>query len=101
MQGELIRAVGKLRDEAQRNGNINWSGDHVILADYIRSQLTGSGIFPTAAVTEIERDISRLLDFRQPETADEVYDRLADRIVEWARANPDPVPREHNPALSI
>jgi hypothetical protein len=99
VQGELIRAVEKLRDEAQRNGNLNWRGDHVILARYIRDQLVGSGIFTGAAASEIEQDVGRLLDAELPETSDETYDRLSDRIVEWSRAHPDPVPRVHDPAL--
>jgi hypothetical protein len=65
------------------------------------AQLIGSGIFTGAAASEIEQDINRLLDFERPETSDEPYDRLTDRIVEWSRAHPDPVPREPNPALRI
>lgn len=101
VEGELIRAVEKLRDEAQRHGNLNWGTSHVILGGYIRTQLIGSGIFTGAAASEIEHDINRLLDFERPETSDEPYDRLTDRIVEWSRAHPDPVPREPNPALRI
>jgi hypothetical protein len=29
VQGELMRTVEKLRDEAKRNGNVNWRDDHV------------------------------------------------------------------------
>ena len=101
VQGELIRAVEKLRDEAKRNGNVNWGGDHVILARYIKDQLTGSGIFTGAAAGEIEQDVDRLLDFEHPESSDETYDRLSDKIVEWSRAHSGPVPRVHDPALRI
>ena len=101
VQGELLRAVEKLRDEAQRNGNLNWRGDHVILARYIRDQLIGSGSFTGAAASEIEQDVGRLLDVEHPETSDETYDRLSGRIVEWSRAHPDPVPRVHDPALRM
>lgn len=99
VQGELIRAVEKLRDEAQRNGNLNWCSDHVILAGFIRTQLIGSGLFTGSAARQIEQDIERLLDAGQPETSGEPYDRLTDWIVEWSRAHPEPVPREHDPAL--
>ena len=30
VQGELLRANEKLRDESQRNGNINWDEGHEI-----------------------------------------------------------------------
>jgi hypothetical protein len=101
VQGELIRAVEKLRDEAQRNGNLNWSGDHVALARYIRDELIGSGIFTGVPASEIERDVGRLLDFGRPETSGELYDRLSDRIVEGSRAHPDPAPRVNDPAPRI
>ena len=99
VQGELIRAVEKLRDEAQRNGNLNWDRGHEILACYLRSTLTGSGLFLPATIEQINRDVTRILKFEEPETADDPYDRLADRVVEWARAHPDPVPHQHNPDL--
>ena len=101
IQGELIRAVEKLRDEAQRNGNVNWRDDHAIHVNYLRDTLLGSGLFDAAAAREIERDTDRLLDFERPETSDEPYDRLTDRVVEWSRAHPDPVARDPNPELSI
>src|SRR5712691_7439306 len=41
VQGELVRAVEKLRDEALRNGNVNWSKGHVILAEFVRDTLIG------------------------------------------------------------
>jgi hypothetical protein len=96
-----MRAVEKLRDEAQRNGNVNWRDDHVILIDYIKDTLINSGLFDDAAVREIKSDTTRLLDYDHPETAGEPYDRLTDRIVEWSRAHPDALPRPRNPRLHI
>ena len=66
--GELIRAVEKVRDEAQRNGNVNWRDDHAILIGYVRDTLLESGSFDVAAVQQIARDTQRLLDFEHPET---------------------------------
>jgi len=45
VQGELLRAVEKLRDEAQRNGNVNWDDGHKILARFVRTTLIDSGLF--------------------------------------------------------
>jgi hypothetical protein len=101
VQGELIRAVEKLRDEAQRNGNVNWGAGHETLAGYVHSTLAGSGLFAPAAVEQIDRDVARILDADDPEVSDEPYDRLVDRIVEWARAHPDPVPREPDSGLHL
>jgi hypothetical protein len=99
VQGELIRAIEKLRDEAQRNGNVNWDEGHVILAGFVRDTLLRSGLFDAPATEEIERDVARLLDAEYPETSDEPFDRLVDRAVEWAQAHPDPVPHPRNSHL--
>ena len=99
VQGELIRAVEKLRDEANRNGNVNWDDGHVILANFVRDTLIASGQFDAIARAEIDRDVARLLDFERPETSAEPFDRLTDRIVEWSRSHPQPVEGAHNPRL--
>ncbi len=39
VQGELLRAVEKLRDEALRNGNGNWDNGFEILLGYLGSGL--------------------------------------------------------------
>ena len=101
VQGELLRAVEKLRDEAQRNGNLNWGGGHEALVTYLRANLLGSGIVSKTAAQEIETDLDRLSRFEYPETSDAPYDRLVDRVIEWCRAHPEPVPRTRNPDLHV
>jgi len=99
VQGELIRAVEKLRDEAQKNGNCNWDRGHEILCSFIRDTLCNSGVFDSAAISEIKSDTARLEDYEHPYCDDDLYDRLTDRIVEWYHKNPDPIAHEHNPDL--
>ena len=101
VQGELIRAVEKLRDEAWRNGNVNWSEHHERLVAYVRDTLLAWDGLDADARAEVERDTARLLDFEHPETGDEPYDRLSGRVVEWSRAQDGPIAREHDPELGI
>lgn len=101
VQGELIRSIGRLRDEAWRNGNINWGKNHVILARYLRDTLIESGLFDRGTVEEIKRDIERVMDFENPEVEHEAWGRLTDHVVEWSFAHPDPIAREHNPELTM
>lgn len=101
VQGELIRAVERLRDEAQRNANENWRRDHELLVEFVRDTLVDSGLFDASGVEEIQSDTERLLDFEDPETGDELYDRLTERVVEWSRAHPEPVARDRNPRLRL
>ena len=99
VQGELIRAIEKLRDEAQRNGNGNWDKGHEILAKYIETILTDSTVFSQEEKEDIKVDIEDLLDYEYPKTEDEIYDRLSDKIVEWYRQNKEPITHQKNPNL--
>lgn len=99
VQGELLRAVEKLRDEAQRNGNGNWDNGFEILLGYLREILLGSDLFNQAISQEIRNDLDRLNEFDDPETSDTIFDRLADHVIEWCHAHPEPVPHVHNPDL--
>jgi hypothetical protein len=101
VQGELLRAVEKLRDEAQRNGNLNWGSGHEAFIAYLRENLIGSAVIGQTAAQEIEADLDRLGEFEYPETSEAPYDRLADRVIDWCHAHPDPVPHTRNPHLHI
>ena len=99
VQGELIRAIEKLRWEAQTNGNINWDTGFEILADYLQDTLCTSSVFDDPAKDELQRDISRIKDFDYPVVEDDIYDRVTDRIVEWYQENKTPIPKAYNPEL--
>jgi hypothetical protein len=101
VQGELLRAVEKLRDEAQRNGNLNWGSGQEAFIAYLRENLIGSALFGQAAAQEIEADLDRLGKFEYPETSELPYGRLTDRVIEWCHAHPEPVPHTRNPHLHI
>lgn len=101
VQGELLRAVEKLRDEARRNGNLNWGSGQEAFIAYLRENLIGSALFGQTAAQEIEADLDRLGNFEYPETSEAPYDRLTDRVIEWCHAHPEPVPHTRNPNLHI
>jgi len=98
VQGELLRAVEKLRDEAVRNGNLNWDEGHRTLGEFLGRELTGAGIFGPEAISEIRHNIRLALDAEHP-ADDALYDQLADRVVEWCQAHAAPVPHAHDPGL--
>jgi hypothetical protein len=79
MQGELLRAVEKLRDEAHRNGNLNWGSGQETFIAYLRENLIGSALFDQTAAREIVADLDRLGKFEYPQTSKAPYDRLTDR----------------------
>jgi hypothetical protein len=112
VQGELLRAVEKLRWEAQNNGNINWDDGFVILIDYLRTTLNADASFTDADRHAVNSDLDRLRNFTAvdelavgaddgelPYLEDDLYDRLTGFVVKFARTHPVPLARADNPAL--
>ena len=99
VQGELLRANEKLRDEAHRNGNMNWDSGHEILANYIRSTLCDSNALPNETIEQLKSDIEIVLKYEEPYTEDDLFDRIERAIFDWYLVNRDPIPREINPDL--
>ncbi|MCU5690807.1 hypothetical protein OCB18_24440 [Bacillus cereus] len=97
IEGELIRAVEKLRYEAQNNGNGNWDEGLERFCKYIWDILNDSKIFESNSLEEIKYDIKTLLDYENPYLEDDLYDRITDRVVEWSIAHNGPIGREKDP----
>ena len=96
MQGETLRVIEKLRDEAKRNGNQNWNADFETLRQFLVMNLGKSDAHGFFAKRKINKDIQRLADYEHPYTNDDLYDRLTDALVEWNRKHPEPVERSHS-----
>ncbi|BFJ00942.1 hypothetical protein [Priestia megaterium] len=100
VEGEVIRAIEKLRCEAQGNGNANWDKGFEMLVLYILDVLNDPAVFSSAVLAEIKADIHILLTSTEdPYLEDDVYDRLTDRVIEWHMAKGGPIKREKNPPL--
>jgi hypothetical protein len=101
VQGELLRAVEKLADEAQRNGNGNFNHDcHFILISFLRKHLNDIKIFNDKTIEQINVDLDKLSIEDEPHLEEELYDRLRDRIVDWYLCNKTPIPHTNNPTLN-
>ena len=66
VQGELIRAAGRLSDEAYRNGNINFDKGHRIMCKYLRANLDDPTVFSAEEIAEINECIDQILDASIP-----------------------------------
>jgi len=99
VQGELLRANEKLRDECHRNGNGNWDRGHEMLANYILETLVASEDVPAGAKMQLTRDIGRILDYEHPYTEDDLFDRVERVIFDWYVCNREPILRDKNPEL--
>ena len=85
VQGELLRAVEKFRDEAIRNGNGNWDEGFEIFLRYLETYLLDPAVFAPSAVETTSAQLTRLRDYKNPYLQDDLYDALTDRVVEYFR----------------
>lgn len=105
VQGEILRAIEKLRWEAQENGNINWDDSFVMFIDFLQAKLADEELFTSEIKSEITNDLARLKNFMPPdETEDELqtaalpyveddlYDRLTTHLVSFCRLHPQVIP---------
>lgn len=99
IQGELLRAIEKIRDEAVRNGNGNWDEGFEILLRYLEEHPFDRNVYSDSAIEETRRILARLSDFENPLLDDEPYDELGDRVVEYFRQKGSQ-PHKLNPSLS-
>ena len=111
VQAEILRAIEKLRWEAQGNGNINWDDRFEMLVDYIEQRLTSEACFSDAAKASIHEDLSRLRGFRPvnettdasdleahgPYINDDLYDRLTEHLIVYCRNYPQLIPHVADP----
>jgi len=110
LQGELLRAVERLRWEAQGNGNINWDDRFEMFLDFLEDHLQTEPHFSSEIRASIASDLERLRNFlpvrelmdgsdaaKLPYVDDDLYDRLASHVVSFCRLNARLIPHRHNP----
>jgi hypothetical protein len=99
VQGELLRAVEKLRDEAQRNGNVNYHESHKLLAKFVLDTLINCEIFDKKEIAKIKSETKKLMKANSPYTEDDAYDYLTDRICVFCIKNPALIRHEKKPQI--
>ncbi len=97
VEGELIRAIERLRYEAQNNGNCNWDEGFEFFCHYLWEVLNDVETFERNVLLEIKNDIDTLLNFDEPYLDDDLYDRICDHIIEWTFTHKGPIKRENDP----
>ncbi|MFB6454081.1 ankyrin repeat domain-containing protein [Chitinophaga sp. Hz27] len=84
VQGELLRSIEKLRDEAQRNGNANFNENcHGRLIAYLKLKLVTSNYFDAAKSLEINHHLKILSSKNTPYLSDDIYDSIVSNIIDW------------------
>jgi hypothetical protein len=91
VQGELLRAVETLRDDAQHHAH-DFRKSHRRMAVFVRDTLIRSGIFNEAENKHIRSSTARLMKTSQPYTKDDIYDHLVDQVCQFYARNQQPIP---------
>jgi hypothetical protein len=119
IQGELLRQLEGLRNEAQGNGNINWDDNFEYFCDFIGKTLSKSGLFENDKRSKIAGCIGIIKSrgnyahaYNNGEISDDevnpmffayvdddLYDYIADAIAVFAESNHDPIPYKGNDSI--
>lgn len=103
VQGELIRATGRLTAEATRNGNINWSDQFELMLNFVVATLNSEASFSELEKSEISAAGDHILEnIEAPQFKDGVgYYLLSEYAVKYCLNNRTRQRREIDPLLRI
>ncbi|TNE53840.1 MAG: ankyrin repeat domain-containing protein [Bacteroidetes bacterium] len=99
VQGELLRAIEKLRDESHRNGNANFDDNHRLLADFIFNTLKDSEHFNQIELKNMEKRMAEITRSNSPYLEDDHYNYLVDKVCIFYKNNPELIPHVKNPDI--
>ncbi|ATQ42107.1 ankyrin repeat domain-containing protein [Caulobacter mirabilis] len=85
VQGEVIRITGRISDEIDRNGGVNWDGDYDRMARALLAHLASGTPLPTAGLTDARASVAGL------RRNDDAPRRLCELAVAWVALNPTPM----------
>jgi len=102
VQGELVRAIGRLSEEAYQNKNADFDQDHTILCHFLRDKLRDPSVFSADEIENIDHWIDRILDCKRPDTVgpETCFSHLAEQVVRWCGSKKKLLPHELNTALN-
>ena len=85
VQGEVIRVSGRIHDELERNGGVNWNRDYRKMADAYLGYIAMGKPLPDESLKQAAAIVSDINN-QQSDTV-----RLCTLAVEWVSLNPKPL----------
>ena len=103
VQGELVRAIGRMADEYAANGFANWDAGYERLSAFAVSHLA-DGTFGPQTSAGVRTDIEHVQAYGRSGNAggpdlDAAFDRLMQAAVGWCQRHAGPIP--HIPDLEL
>lgn len=96
VQGELVRSLGRLADEALRNGNMNWDRRFVRMCRFAAKTLEEPGVLSSEEVGEAQAAVNEVLDHESIRKGP--HETLARLAVKWCERRKDLVARSASDA---
>ena len=92
VQGEVIRIPGRVRDELDRNGGVNWDRDYRKMLQALPQYLSLGSSLSEQELAETKELIAQVhgKDFDDEPR----LDRLCQLAIAWIKQNPEPLPLE-------
>ncbi|WP_377811250.1 ankyrin repeat domain-containing protein (plasmid) [Azospirillum sp. A29] len=87
VQGEVIRIAGRINDELERNGGVNWDAEYHKMADAFLHHIRSATPLPRSALSEADRTIGEA----KARIGDDSV-RLRALALDWVTLNPAPLP---------
>lgn len=93
VQGELLRCIGSLTDEAYRNGNINWGSHHIEMVNLLENYLL-DGSLDSQQEADLRPAIRALKHYRNPDLSGDgsPHYLVSEAVVNWCLANRQLIP---------
>lgn len=85
VQGEIIRISGRISDEIDRNGSVNWDGDYRKMADALLDHIGSAHPLPPAEQEAARKAVAEVKRRRDGAAM------LCQLAVEWVALNPTPI----------
>jgi hypothetical protein len=104
VQGELVRAIGRMTNEFTVNGYCNWDEGYEIICSFLEEHLT-DGTFVQHENEDIRGDVevirkyARRKNLQKGVDVGECHDRLVVKVIQWCQKHPTLIPRMINPNL--
>jgi hypothetical protein len=102
IQGEILRAVGRLAGEDRRNGCVNWDKYYEDFVEFLRTWLPCERVFNAAQRAQLSKDLDAVvangrkgIDYQVIRV---VFGRLIENAAAYCRAYPTPVSIEERPS---
>ena len=102
LQGELIRIIGTLTDEAYRNGNVNWDFDCEVMWRFVADHLNDPVPFTEKEREEIRNLVEEIVENKDcPDVSGDgsALCLINEKVVDWCIAHPAEIPHKKNPKL--